>query len=415
MVPALESLGRDWERGLASLSQVYMAGRICEQIMSEMLPAGQPSFHSGPRLAIGVLEDHHALGKRMVLSSLHSAGYHVQDYGCGRRAAELVEMALRDQVDVLLVSCLMLASAVHSGEVGGGFARGRQSGRGGGGRGSLQARSPALAGSGGAGRGEHLRRGGGHSPGLGGGKGVGLNSSQRLQEALSHREPDRVPYALAANLHPARYLGLGIKEYFYRPEYVVEGQLRLREKFGNDMLCCYPFAAVEMLAWGGEVIYYDEGPPNVGAPIIKRPEDILSLSPPRLAESAALRAVLEATAGLKAVVGDEVPIAGVAVSPFSLPIMQMGFEAYLDLIYERPDLLERLLEINLEYSLAWAQAQLEAGASAIVYSDPASSPTIMSRDIALRYGLPAAQEFISRIEGGVMIHLASGRGLGVGG
>ena len=242
---------------------------------------------------------------------------------------------------------------------------------------------------------------------------MGMTSSQRLQETLSHREPDRVPYVIPATMHPAREMGITIKEYFSRPQNVVEGQIWLHKKFGNDMLCCYPFAALEILAWGGEAIYFDQGPPNAGAPIIKKPEDILSIEPPEVRGNPALQGILEATAGLKAIVGDDIPIAGVIVSPFSLPIMQMGFEAYLDLIYERPELLERLLRINTEYCAAWANAQLQAGALAIMYSDPAFSPTIMSRDFILQYGLPTAVDVISRIKGSVMIHLASGRGLPV--
>ena len=176
--------------------------------------------------------------------------------------------------------------------------------------------------------------------------------------------------------------GLTIEDYFSRPEYVIEGQLRLREKLGNDMLSCYPFAAQEMVAWGGEVIYFEDGPPNAGPPIIKRPEDIMMLEPPDVAGNPALEPILRATAGLKEAVGDDIPVAGVIIAPFSLPIMQMGFEAYLDLIYEQPDLLERLLRINTEYCVAWGKAQLRAGAGALVCSDPASSPTITTSEIA---------------------------------
>ena len=240
---------------------------------------------------------------------------------------------------------------------------------------------------------------------------MSMTSAQRLQTAMSHQEPDRVPYALSASMHPARDMGVSIEEYFSRPELVVKGQLSLREKLGNDMLSAYPFAALEMLAWGGEVIYFEQGPPNSGQPVITKPEDIASLEPPRVEDSPDLRGVLEATSQLKAAVGDEVPIAGVIVSPFTLPIMQMGFEAYLELIYQRPQLLERLLAVNTEYCVAWANAQLRAGAGAIVCYDPAASPTILPAEIVLRHALPRDQEVISRVQGGVVIHLASGRGL----
>ncbi|KAF1079204.1 MAG: hypothetical protein GQF41_4507 [Candidatus Rifleibacterium amylolyticum] len=240
-----------------------------------------------------------------------------------------------------------------------------------------------------------------------------ITSAERLRLALSHKEPDRVPYVIAATLHPARDMGLSIKEYFSRPENIVEGQLRLHRKYGNDMLCCYPFAAIECIAWGGEAFYFDQGPPNCGAPIIRQPEDILYLEPPRVYESPALLDNLKAIADLKACVGDDVPISGVAVSPFSLPIMQMGFEAYLDLICERPDLLERLFQINASYCIEWANAQLKAGASAVMYSDPAFSPGIMSQDLIQKYGTPAAKQVISRINSSAMIHLASARGAAV--
>lgn len=240
---------------------------------------------------------------------------------------------------------------------------------------------------------------------------MGMTSGQRLSEALSHREPDRVPYTLGATMHPARELGLSLEQYFSRPRNAVEGQLRLREKYGNDMLSCYPFAAVEVLPWGGEVIYFEQGPPNAGEPIIKKPEDILALEPPDVDADPTLRGVLEATAELKSLVGDEIPIGGVIVSPFSLPIMQMGFEAYLELIYQRPDLLERLLRVNSHYCVAWANAQLKAGASAILCYDPASSPTIISPDIVHAHGLPADKAVFERIEGSVMVHFASGHGL----
>jgi methanogenic corrinoid protein MtbC1 len=123
VVPALEYIGRAWQEGRIALSQVYMAGRMCEAAISEVLPPNRQSPEDGPRLAIGVLEDHHALGKRMVKSVLHSAGFQPVDYGQGLRSSELTDMAVRDEIDLLLISCLMLASAVRVEEVVAGLRR----------------------------------------------------------------------------------------------------------------------------------------------------------------------------------------------------------------------------------------------------------------------------------------------------
>lgn len=238
-----------------------------------------------------------------------------------------------------------------------------------------------------------------------------MNSMQRVLTTLSHKEPDRVPLFLLTNLHGAKELGLSIEEYFSRAEYVVEGQMRLLKKYRSD--CLYPFfyAAIELEAWGGDVIYQLDCPPNAGAPIIQLPEDIDHLQPPRVADAPCLTRVLDTISQLKARSGDTVPIIGVAISPFSLPVIQMGFDRYIELIYEQPERLARLMQVNEAFCVEWANAQLAAGATAICYFDPVSSSTIIPRDLYLKIGQQVAKRTLLRINGPTATHLASGRGL----
>ncbi len=109
---ALESIGLKWEEGGISLSQVYMCGVICEELVESFLPMNEKDRKSFPKMAIAVLEDRHALGKRIVSSIVRSKGYLLLDYGSGLTAGEIVEKALEDKVDVLLISTLMLSSAL---------------------------------------------------------------------------------------------------------------------------------------------------------------------------------------------------------------------------------------------------------------------------------------------------------------
>ena len=236
-----------------------------------------------------------------------------------------------------------------------------------------------------------------------------MTSLERVQATLGHREPDRVPLFLMLTMHGAKELGLTIREYFAKAERVVEGQLRLRAKYGHDCLCPFFYAALEVEAWGGEVVFREDGPANSGEPIIKKPEQILELAPPGIEESSGLCKALRAIEMLKSRLGEEAPIIGVAIGPFSLPVMQMGFEPYLDLMYERADLFERLMWVNEVFSANWANAQLDAGATAICYFDPVSSTTITPRDRFTRTGLQVAQRTLQRIHGPVAVHLASGR------
>jgi methanogenic corrinoid protein MtbC1 len=113
VTPALERIGDDWERGAVSLAQLYVAGRIAEQVVSETLPATSAKRGERPQLAIAVLEDHHALGKRLVLAALRASGYTVADYGHGVSVQGLLQRCHADKPRVLLISTLMLPSALH--------------------------------------------------------------------------------------------------------------------------------------------------------------------------------------------------------------------------------------------------------------------------------------------------------------
>jgi uroporphyrinogen decarboxylase len=231
--------------------------------------------------------------------------------------------------------------------------------------------------------------------------------------AMSHSEPDRVPLFLSLTHYGARELQISVKEYFSKPENVVTAQLRMKDKYNND--CVFPFfySAIEVEAFGGEVIFLDEGPPNSGEPLIKSIEDIRKLEVPKIEDSKCLRQILDVTKMLKERVGDSTPIIGVVISPFALPIMQLGFEKYLEVLYFRQDYFEELMLINKKFCIMWANAQLEAGATAICYSNPLASPTILEKEKYMSAGYNVDKQTLANIKGSTAIHLASGIALPV--
>ncbi|TXT39936.1 MAG: hemE [Comamonadaceae bacterium] len=238
-----------------------------------------------------------------------------------------------------------------------------------------------------------------------------MTSMQRVQTTLAGQEPDRVPLFLLTTLHGAKELGLSIRDYFSRAEHVVEGQMRLLNKYRSDCVTPFHYASLELEAFGGNTHFIEDGPPNAAAPVMAQSEDIDHLLPPEISQAAGLQRVLEVTRELKARVGDTVPIIGSVISPFSLPIMQMGFGPYIELIHEQPQRFERLMAVNQAFCVEWANAQLAAGATAIAYADPMSSTTLIPRSLYLQTGHRIAMETLRQIHGPTAIHLASGRGL----
>jgi methanogenic corrinoid protein MtbC1 len=116
VVPALEQVGAAWHDGSVALSQVYMSGRFCEDIVERVLPPTDPDRKHQPRSAIVVLGDYHMLGKRIVYSVMRASGFELFDYG-RMEVDELVARAQADQIRVLLISVLILPSALKVREV----------------------------------------------------------------------------------------------------------------------------------------------------------------------------------------------------------------------------------------------------------------------------------------------------------
>ncbi len=112
IVPALEDIGRRWEQGETALAQVYMSSRICEELVARFLPLSSPEKINQPKLGIALLDDYHALGKIIVCAALRASGWEFHDYG-RMTAPELAERVVQDQISVLLISTLMLRSALQ--------------------------------------------------------------------------------------------------------------------------------------------------------------------------------------------------------------------------------------------------------------------------------------------------------------
>lgn len=238
-------------------------------------------------------------------------------------------------------------------------------------------------------------------------------SIDRVFTTLGHNEPDRVPLFLMVTMHGAKELGLSIQEYFSRGRNVVEGQSRLRAKYNHDCYYAFFYASIEIEAWGGETLFFDDGPPNAGRPLWTRTSDVLALKPPCVADCARLREVLDAISGLRERAAGEVPVVGVVMSPFSVPVMQLGYERYLNWQVEERAALEHLWRINTTFCADWANAQLSAGATAICYFDPLASSTCTPPAVYRETGSRIARDCLARIAGPVATHLASGRCLPV--
>lgn len=112
IAPTLDRIGHKWEAGSVALSQVYMGGKMCKEIVQTLFPADTVNRSNDQGIAIAVLHDYHVLGKRIVVSVLRTLGYPILDYGHGIDVDMLVKRVKDDNIRILLISTLMLPAAL---------------------------------------------------------------------------------------------------------------------------------------------------------------------------------------------------------------------------------------------------------------------------------------------------------------
>ena len=120
-------------------------------------------------------------------------------------------------------------------------------------------------------------------------------------------------------------------------------------------------------------LYFVEGE----GPKFERPlrdeRDIRRLTVPDPGEQ--LRYVLDAVTQIRGALADRVPLIGFAGSPYTLACYMVeggastDFRAIKTMLYGRPDLLHHILETNARAVTAYLNAQIEAGAQAVMLFD----------------------------------------------
>jgi uroporphyrinogen decarboxylase len=114
--------------------------------------------------------------------------------------------------------------------------------------------------------------------------------------------------------------------------------------------------------------------------------------------------VLDAIGEIRQALDHEVPLIGFSGSPFTLACYMIEGRASRDfrnlktLLYDRPDLLHHVLDVNARAVIAYLNAQIEAGAQAVMVFD--SYGGILSHNAYHEFSLP----YLSRVAAGLTRH-----------
>jgi len=120
-------------------------------------------------------------------------------------------------------------------------------------------------------------------------------------------------------------------------------------------------------------LYFSQGEGPMFKHPLREEKEILALTPPDPDDK--LRYVLDAVSQIRKALDNRVPLIGFSGSPFTLACYMVEgrggteFREIKTMLYQRPELLHRILDINAQAVTAYLNAQIESGAQVAMIFD----------------------------------------------
>jgi uroporphyrinogen-III decarboxylase len=227
-----------------------------------------------------------------------------------------------------------------------------------------------------------------------------ITGIDRLKALSSEEVSDRIPVFCTLLDQGAKELGMSAETYFSKGEYVAEGQLKMREKYGYDNVWSLFYVGREAELWGcKKILYAREGSPNVADFVIKSYEDIPKLQvPENIVDHPAFEEPMKCQRILKDEVGGKYSICAYLTSTMTLPILLMGMDKWMDLLFSGPtDLKNLLLAKCNDFFIKELNAYRQAGADVLVYSNPFGSTDIVPMKFFMNQALPWIEKDVKAV------------------
>lgn len=232
---------------------------------------------------------------------------------------------------------------------------------------------------------------------------------ERVLAVITGKTPDYIPVFPMLNEYASKLMSISELEYYKNPELLAEGQMKLVKTFDYDFLLPFTFLAREIAALGGKVYYHEEGSPTIGGLLVNSCQDILKLQIPDFENNPETKVVLDQIRKLVTLAEGKYPIVGVATGPFSWPTLVMGNDQWLTALFmEEPDLITAVVKKAEEFVVAWANAQIKAGAHVVAIVEGSATKSVIPEDVFLSYVKPSLSRITKFITAPVVL-------LGVGG
>lgn len=210
-------------------------------------------------------------------------------------------------------------------------------------------------------------------------------SLERVVDALSFRESDRVPAGPLVCGASRRVLGITYAQWAKKPELMAKSMIQAQKLLGYDGFLLLTDLSVECEGWGQKVDFPMESTPITmafkGDPLIKTVEDYEKLEYVDPMKATRMKNEVQMASIIAKEKGKEVAIMGFVYGPAGVLSMMRTLEKMSLDLKRNPAAVKKALKVVNDTLLDYTVKQIEAGVHAIVLDVLFASRFIWSREV----------------------------------
>jgi MtaA/CmuA family methyltransferase len=222
-----------------------------------------------------------------------------------------------------------------------------------------------------------------------------MNSIERVQRRLKGQAVDRPPNFDIFMTFAAHNIGQPLAAYYQDYRVLVAANLAVLEAFELDIVQAISDPFRETADFGAAIEFPEDDLPLCRRPLLAEPEDIRHLKAPEPGSGERMSDRLEAVRSFRERVGGQAPVMGWVEGALAQAADLRGVMDLMTDLILRPAWVEELLEICIEVEIAFAQAQVAAGADIIGLGDAVSS--LISPAMYRQFALPYEQRLFAAV------------------
>lgn len=202
-----------------------------------------------------------------------------------------------------------------------------------------------------------------------------MNGRERIFAMFDGAPVDHLPLMPITMMFAAGRCGVKYRDYAADHRVLVEAQIRTAEEFGFDHVSAISDPAREVADLGGEIAWFEDQPPAIveSGVVLREKAALARLRPPDPLGGGRMHDRVCAVALLKQRTAGQLMVEGWVEGPCAMGADLRGINTLMTDFVDDPAFIRDMFAFAVEMELAFARAQVEAGADLIGVGDAAAS------------------------------------------